>query len=191
MAFQSFDQAYLDSLVAGKPEVEQHFSEYFGELLAIKLRGKVRSPQLREDILQETLLRVLTYLRKHRRLDHPERLGAFVHTVCNNVLLEHFRAEGRTTEMPEHMSDPADPAGSQESSLVNEERKVEVRRVLETLPQKDRTLLKKIFFEEKDKDEVCQEMKVDRDYLRVLLHRAKARFREGLQRTGTAAAAAR
>jgi RNA polymerase sigma-70 factor (ECF subfamily) len=31
--------------------------------------------------------------------------------------------------------------------------------------------------EEKDKDEVCRQFGVDRDYLRVLLHRAKDKFR--------------
>jgi RNA polymerase sigma-70 factor (ECF subfamily) len=31
--------------------------------------------------------------------------------------------------------------------------------------------------EEKDKDDVCREMGVNREYLRVLLHRAKQTFR--------------
>jgi RNA polymerase sigma-70 factor (ECF subfamily) len=31
--------------------------------------------------------------------------------------------------------------------------------------------------EEKDKDEVCEQFGVDRDYFRVLLHRAKDKFR--------------
>ena len=38
--------------------------------------------------------------------------------------------------------------------------------------------LKAIFFEEKEKDEVCREFGVDRGYLRVLLHRAKQSFRD-------------
>jgi RNA polymerase sigma-70 factor (ECF subfamily) len=37
--------------------------------------------------------------------------------------------------------------------------------------------LRAVFLEERDKDEVCTELGVDRDYLRVLLHRAKASFR--------------
>jgi RNA polymerase sigma-70 factor, ECF subfamily len=45
------------------------------------------------------------------------------------------------------------------------------------LSEKDRRLLRAIFFEEKDKAEICHEFGVDRDYLRVLLHRAKQSFR--------------
>jgi hypothetical protein len=37
-------------------------------------------------------------------------------------------------------------------------------------------------FEGRDKDEVCRELNVDRGYLRVLLHRAKARFRTGFMK---------
>jgi RNA polymerase sigma-70 factor (ECF subfamily) len=37
--------------------------------------------------------------------------------------------------------------------------------------------LQAVFLEERDKDEVCTELGVDRDYLRVLLHRAKGSFR--------------
>jgi RNA polymerase sigma-70 factor (ECF subfamily) len=37
--------------------------------------------------------------------------------------------------------------------------------------------LRAVFLDERDKDEICTELGVDRDYLRVLLHRAKASFR--------------
>jgi RNA polymerase sigma-70 factor (ECF subfamily) len=35
-----------------------------------------------------------------------------------------------------------------------------------------------LFFEERDKDDICRTLNVDRNYLRVLLHRAKAKFRD-------------
>jgi len=182
MKLESFDQHYLDQLIEGNAQVEQHFTQYFGDLLSIKLRSRVRSPQLREDVLQETFLRVYRFLRKGNSLDHPERLGAFVNTVCNNVVLEAFRAEGRTGEIPEYMEDPPDPSCDSESRLVTEERRAQVRKIIEEMPEKDRRILRAVFLEERDKDEVCLEMKVDRDYLRVLLHRAKLKFRQGFLR---------
>jgi RNA polymerase sigma-70 factor (ECF subfamily) len=48
------------------------------------------------------------------------------------------------------------------------------------LPDREKKLLTWLFFDERDKDEICQEMNIDRNYLRVLLHRAKAQFRERL-----------
>ena len=46
------------------------------------------------------------------------------------------------------------------------------------LPQKDRELIRWLFLEDRPKDDVCRELNIDRDYLRVLFHRAKKRFRE-------------
>lgn len=187
MPWPTFDQSYIDRLVAGDPETEQHFSDYFGQLVQVKLRAQVRSPQLRDDIRQETFLRVYAFLQKNKTLDHPERLGAFVHTVCHNVIMEHFRSESRTGEMPEHL-DPPDSSADSESKLVTAERKEHVRQVLAAMPEKDRALLRSVFLEERDKDEICRELNVDREYLRVLLHRARARFREVMNK-GKAATA--
>ena len=92
--FHSFDQDYLRRLASGDAAVEHHFSSYFGDLLLLKLRARIRSPQLIEDIRQETLLRVLQIVRK-AGVKHPERFGAFVSAVCNNVMMELVRGEMR------------------------------------------------------------------------------------------------
>ena len=34
-----------------------------------------------------------------------------------------------------------------------------------------------VFLEERDKDEICRSFSVERNYLRVLVHRAKEKFR--------------
>ena len=52
-----------------------------------------------------------------------------------------------------------------------------MRRILDGLPKRDRDLLRAIFLEEKEKDTVCREFGVDREYLRVLVHRAKDKFK--------------
>jgi RNA polymerase sigma-70 factor (ECF subfamily) len=52
-----------------------------------------------------------------------------------------------------------------------------VSQILEDLPERDRRLIREVFLEERDKDEVCRDFGVDRDYLRVLLHRAKQSFK--------------
>src|SRR5712671_3920293 len=79
-----FDRAYVDRLVASDPETERHFTRYFGDMLTLKLRSRLRSPAQVEDAKQETFVRVLTSLKRKRSLATPETLGAFVNSVCNN-----------------------------------------------------------------------------------------------------------
>ena len=85
--------AYIGRLVAEDSLTERHFTQYFGELLSLKLRGRLSSPAAIEDVRQETFVRVLTTLKQRGGLDRPETLGAFVNTVCNNVLFELYRSE--------------------------------------------------------------------------------------------------
>ena len=66
------------------------------------------------------------------------------------------------------------------SVLVAKETEKKVREILEQLSERDRRLLREVFLEERDKDEVCRNFGVDREYLRVLLHRAKQSFKETL-----------
>lgn len=172
-----FDRAYLEKLASGDPQTEDHFTRYFGELLSMKLRRRLRSPAQVEDAKQETFLRVFTAIRRHA-LQTPGALGAFVHSVCNNVLFELYRAGARTTPLEEGAEQAlADEAAPAETELTDEEERAHVRRVIAALPDRERELLRWLFFDELDKDEICRRLTIDRDYLRVLLHRAKQRFR--------------
>ncbi len=173
-----FDRAYVDRLIAGDPDTERHFVRYFGDLLTMKLRSRLRSPALVEDARQETFRRVLTTLKEKGGLASAESLGAFVNGVCNNVLFETYRAGSRADQLPEHHDPVDEERPSAESGLMVEQDRARVQRALLGLPDKERELLRWLFFEERDKDEICRELGVDRNYLRVLLHRAKGRFRE-------------
>jgi len=178
----SFDEDYLRRLTEGDSSVEAHFTAYFGSLLTLKLRNRLRSAQGIDDIRQETFLRVLQTLRQKGGLEHPERLGAFVNSVCNNVLLEAFRAQSRYGPLPEEHSEPADLSVDLEGSLVSEDRKRIVKKVLDRLSAMDREILKMLFWEETNKQEICRVMGVSRDYLRVLVYRARLRFKAALQK---------
>jgi RNA polymerase sigma-70 factor (ECF subfamily) len=61
--------------------------------------------------------------------------------------------------------------------MTTDQERARVRDVIAALPEKEKQLLQWLFFEECDKDEVCRRLNVDRNYLRVLLHRAKLRFK--------------
>lgn len=178
MQFQSFDESYVERLRAGDFRTQEHFVVYFSELIQLKLRSRLHSPQAIEDVRQETFVRVFTTLRSDRSIRQPERLGAFVNSTCNNVLLEYYRSSSRhsSLEDEEEKDVPAvvvDFVGAVAAKQMEEK----VREILAELPEKDRRILREVFLEERDKDDICRDFGVDRDYLRVLLHRAKQSFK--------------
>ena len=177
LQFIGFDAGYLERLQRGDVHTERHFATYFGELIRLKMRTRLSSAEAVEDVRQETFVRVLTLIRANE-VREPRRLGALVNSVCNNVLLEHYRAKSRTTssidEIPEDRfvatEAPGTGAESREAQLL-------VRKILSDLPDRDRRLLQLVLLEERDKDAVCAELGLSREYLRVLVHRAKQSFK--------------
>ena len=174
----SFDADYVRRLIAEDPDTERHFTQYFSDVLSAKLRSRLRSPELAEDAQQETFVRVLTTLKKKGSLVTAGSLGAFVNAVCNNVLLEIYRSTGQMRALDTDTGELAALEPSIESQVLKREARGQVRDAIAGLPRKDKILIRRLFFEDRSKDEVCRELQVDREYLRVLIHRAKQRLRE-------------
>jgi RNA polymerase sigma-70 factor (ECF subfamily) len=189
LQFHSFDAGYVTRLCAGDSETQEHFVAYFTRLLQVKLRSRLHSPHAIEDVRQETFARVFAVLSKDGGLRQPERLGPFVNTVCNHVLLEHYRSSRRSDSLDAEDS-PELPALGADALDIAAARQItqKVREILLDLPPRDRALLNAVFLDESDRDEVCRKFGVDRDYLRVLLHRAKQEFKtEYVKRIGNQA----
>jgi len=177
LQFQTFDESYVERLREGDFRTQEHFVAYFSELIQLKLRSRLHSPQAIEDVRQETFARVLEAVRSGK-IRQPERLGAYVNSTCNLVLQEHYRKSGRDTSL-EDEDDLDLPAKGVDviGAIAARQMEEKVREILEDLSERDRRLLREVFLDERDKDEVCRDFGVDRDYLRVLLHRAKQSFK--------------
>ena len=180
LQFHSFDEAYVERLRAGDPRTEQHFVSYFSALIQIKLRSRLPSREAIEDARQDTFARFFVSLRKETILQ-PERLGSYVNSICNNVLKEQYRSGSRDAFLNDdgvgsEKDLPADGIGILDA-LESKEAAKKVRAILDKLPERDRRLLREVFLEERDKDAICSDFGVDREYLRVLVHRAKQSFK--------------
>jgi RNA polymerase sigma-70 factor, ECF subfamily len=177
LQFQSFDEAYLERLRAGDVRTQEHFSAYFTALIHVKVRSRLQSREAMEDIRQETFVRF--YAKLHEgKIQQPDRLGSYVNSICNNVLQEHYRANSRESSLDD--DDQKDlPAEAMDliDVLSAEETGQKVREILDQLPERDRRVLREVLLEERDKDDVCRDFDVNREYLRVLLLRAKEKFK--------------
>ena len=184
-----FDESYLRALQGRDEAAENQLITSLGPRIRTVLRSHMRSWDQTLDAYQETFLRVFTYLRSGKTLDSPSSLPGFVLAVSRNVAFEHLRSYGRQDQFPEEMPDPTDTAPGPEDNVVTEERKQIVRRVLSELNPRDRDLLY-LLLEDEDPEKLCRDFGVERAYLRVLLHRARLRFKKALERDPDMTAAA-
>jgi RNA polymerase sigma-70 factor (ECF subfamily) len=179
LEFFAFDASYIEGLRSGDARIEEHFVQYFSELIRLKLRSRLNSREAIEDVRQETFVRVLLLLRGEGGLRQPDRLGPFVNSVCNNVLLEHYRSQKKMETTIDGEAEATIPGREPSALRVLESKDTEriVRQTLSRLSERDRRLLQSVLLEERDKDEICEELGISREYLRVLLHRAKQSFK--------------
>jgi RNA polymerase sigma-70 factor, ECF subfamily len=173
--FYPFDEEYLRRLGAHDPATEAHFVAYFSERLRITLRARGVDVTTIEDVRQETFCRVWVAILSGS-VNNPQGFGAYVHTVCRNVLSERRRDDSRNKHDSLESNDVPDEKRSLEEQIELREDGELVRTLLKELPERDRHLLLARFFEDRDNEEVCGDFGVDRDYLRVLFHRAINRF---------------
>ncbi len=175
-----FNAVYIASLQDGDPATQEHFASYFRRPIQLKAWRYLGKPDVVDDVYQETVLRVLRYFRSGKGLDDPQRLPAFVHSVCHNVAMEVIRTRRRHLQIEGAVEDPVDWKADPQREIVAEERKRIIRRILSLLPDKDRELLRLAVLEGADRAELCRRFGASAPYLRVLLHRAVGRFRAAL-----------
>jgi RNA polymerase sigma-70 factor (ECF subfamily) len=94
-------------------------------------------------------------------------------------LLEHYRSKNKTESFLDSEAEATlvnhDPSAL--SLLETKDAQRIVHQILKELTDRDRMLLQSVLLEERDKDEVCKQFGITRDYLRVLVHRAKQSFK--------------
>ena len=179
LEFFAFDASYVEKLRAGRCAYRGTLRELLQRAdpsqatLALEFQGSNRRCQA-GDLHART-----DTVTREGGLRQPHRLGPFVNSVCNHVLFEHYRSQKRT-EATIGDEGEATIAGREPSALrLLEAKDTErvVRQILNQLPERDRRLLQSVLLEERNKDEVCAEFGITREYLRVLLRRARQSFK--------------
>ena len=91
-----------------------------------------------------------------------------MNSICNNVLLEHYRSkskkESSLDEEPETVFVHQGPTAL--SMLETQDTTRTVRKILSQLTERDRNLLEAVLLDERDKDIVCAEFGINREYLK-------------------------
>ncbi len=155
------------------------FNEPSLERLRLKLRYKVlyhvghNCPDV-DDIVQETLTRFVRAGQQSQIRNNTEEFGAFVNGVCRNVILEYRRRVRR-----EPLADPEIPirdTGVRPDADIFEMRQA-IDQGLAELADRDRRILRSLYLEGKEKEDICKEWGMTDAQFRVVLFRAKERFR--------------
>ena len=172
MDFFTFDDDYVRRLRDGDPATVEHYFKYFNFFLRQTLHGNVPFSDI-DDVIQDVHARVWAFLKSGKEIRDSSRFGGFVFGFRDNIV--HERRRDHTTDSLEDVY--AADADSLRDLLVKE-RKDQVHGALDSLPSRDAGVLRAVFIDERDKDQICKEFHIQRNYLRVLVYRALEKFRD-------------
>jgi len=126
-----------------------------------------------DDIVQETLTRFLVAA-KDDRVRNQSAVGAFLNGICRNVVSEYRRRSLKDEPMPETIPEPPQKT-LREADLF--ELRDQIAHGMEQLSPRDRRILRAYYLEEKSKEEILKVTGMTDENFRVVLCRAKERFR--------------
>lgn len=126
-----------------------------------------------DDIVQETLMRFLAAARDGK-IQNQDAVGAFVSGVCRNVISEYRRKSLRNEPMPEVMPEPPAPGLPDWEAF---ELREAIANGLGQLSERDRKVLRAFYLEDKSRADIMRQMGLTDENFRVVLFRAKERFR--------------
>jgi len=137
-------------------------------------------PQELDDRVHDTFLVVVQAIRRGD-LREPERLMGFVRTVVRRQVAAHIDGlvHSRRQEVEIDVNTRlADRTWNPEQNLAARENVKLMRRVLESLSNRDREILVRFYLHEQSQEQICREMELTETQFRLLKSRAKARFGE-------------
>ena len=171
-------------IAAGDTAAEAALVERYSRGLLYLLRRLGASPELAEDLHQETFRIVLERLRR-RELDEPAGLAGFLRGTARNLLIAERRktARRRTDADADGLERTVSPSPGQLASVLLDEEAAIVRRLIEELPtDRDRQLLLRFYVAEEEKESICADLGLDHLHFNRVLFRARNRFKELLVR---------
>ena len=161
-----------------RPLTESALTESAIDRLRLKLRYKVlyhlgHGCADVDDLVQESLARFFRAEQK-QLIRNPEELGAFLNGVCRNVILEYRRRIRREPNIDPDM--PIPDNGIRPDAEIFEMRD-SIDNGLKELAERDRAILRSLYLEGREKEDICREWGMSDAQFRVVLFRAKERFR--------------
>jgi RNA polymerase sigma-70 factor (ECF subfamily) len=141
---------------------------------------------LAHELCQETLIIVIKRLRTST-LREPSELAAFAAQTARNLAIAHRRkdARRRTQADLDSVNMAFDLGRSQPEEVAVGRLGAIVQRLLDQLPtERDRSILKRFYLHEEDKDTICHDLSLSDLAFNQVLFRARNRFRELITSAG-------
>lgn len=147
------------------------------ELYRLALRITL-NPAEAEDIVQETLIKVWN---RRDQWDTIESIDSFCLTICRNLSLDKMRKmenQNQSLEESEHDAPDQSYSSNPEEQAMQQDKLMLIRRLINDLPEKQRSAMQLRDFEGKSYKEIAQIMDISEEQVKINIFRARQTIRQ-------------
>ena len=188
---ETSDQERMLRVRAGDREAFNVLAAKYRTPVVHFLYRMVREPALAEELAQEVFLRVYRARKSYRM---RAKFSTWLFRIATNVALNALR-DGRMRKtletsldadtgqrpVPQRPLEVADPGGNVEQRMLEAERREQIRRAVEALPEKQRLAVLLHKYQEMDYNEIADILDCSESALKSLLFRAYETLRVRLR----------
>lgn len=146
------------------------------ELYRLALRIAL-NPAEAEDVVQETMIKVWN---RREQWDEIESIEAFCLTICRNLALDKIKRADNQTATLDDSHEPPDHsyASNPEQQAMQRDRVELVKRLMDNLPEKQRSCMQLRDMEGKSYKEIAQVLGISEQQVKVNIFRARQTIKE-------------
>lgn len=131
-----------------------------------------------EDVVQETMIKVWN---RREQWEQIESIEAYCLTICRNIALDKTRRMGRQNEsLNEESHETVDQSytANPEEQTMQQDRIQLIKRLIESLPEKQRTIMQLRETEGKSYKEIAEIMSITEEQVKVNLFRGRQTIKQ-------------
>ena len=129
-----------------------------------------------EDVVQDTLLKVWE---QRSQWEHINNLEAFAIAICRNRALDVMKRAGRNTASLDKVDNGQWSMVNGQSALEAREQLSLVRKLMDGLPEIQRTIIHLRDIEGQTYQEIAEALDISETQVKVYLHRARTKIKKG------------
>ena len=136
------------------------------------------NPAEAEDIVQETMIKVWN---RRDQWDDIDSIEAFCLTICRNLSLDKMKKmanQSQSLSEGEHDTPDRSYSSNPEEQAVQQDRVALVRRLIDELPEKQRSVMQLRDFEGKSYKEIAEIMAISEEQVKVNIFRARQAIKQ-------------
>ena len=142
------------------------------ELYRLALRITL-NPADAEDVVQETMMKVWN---RREQWEQIESMEAFCLTICRNQALDKTRKMGfldQSLDTDEHDAPDHSHTANPEEQVIQQDRVQLVRSIINSLPEKQRSVMQLRDFEGKSYKEIAAILEISEEQVKINIYRAR------------------